>query len=255
MTEVCYASGARMYRQAMAGSVDATELPPPSSTTGAEQWNNAATVLGEIGGRIEKAIGKAEAAHRGKAAEAAQASVREMVPHIEACKATAEGVRDAINQQAGYQHEAFRALPAKGETLPDGRPAQIDPPEKGWVEDYGIDNVPLLGDAMSDYEERQERFQATNEHAEQVMRQYQGKTDTLVGQLPEFRQPAPAQQPPPSPSGGDSGTGSSGLSSANYSSTPTMGGGSAAAGSSSVWSSGGGVAAGGSYSPSGGSVP
>ncbi|WP_246195875.1 hypothetical protein [Halopolyspora algeriensis] len=161
---------------------------------------------------------------------------------------------DALQAQAGHQNETFGAIPNEGDKLSDGRMAQIKVPQKGWVEDYGIDNVPLLGDAMSDYEERLERFQATNDEADSVMRRYGSQTDDVVVRTPEFKQPTQESAPPPQQPQQYGGSAAGAMAGAGYSSTPQMNG-SAAAGSSSVWSSGGGVAAGGSYSPSGGSVP
>src|SRR5690606_9289614 len=69
---------------------------------------------------------------------------------------------------------------------------QFDPPQKGWVENWGLDEFALTS-WMSDYEERQEAFHATNEKAELIMSGYRAKTEGVVGRLPQFQ---PEEKPP-----------------------------------------------------------
>ncbi|MBA8827561.1 hypothetical protein FHX42_004957 [Saccharopolyspora lacisalsi] len=256
MIELCYASGARMYRQAMAGSSDATELPRPSGSTGSEQWQTVVNELKAVGGGIDTAMKEARDAHQGQAAEAAQISVDQVAKRVKTCEDTAKSVQKAITDQANAQGETFKHLPAQGEKLPNGEMAQLDPPDKNWAERHGVDSFPGLG-WTSDYEEKQRRFQATNSHADQVMQQYQQQTQSRIQSLPKFE--PPPQEPPPQPPPGDSGdsTTARGLGQSSYSSTPNLGsggGGGTPSSTQSAWApSSGSVAP--SPSPSPSSVP
>ncbi|MGI8309337.1 hypothetical protein [Saccharopolyspora hattusasensis] len=219
----------------MGGAADAAALPAPTGN-GAEQWGKVADDFTQLVGQIEAALRKAEAAHEGKAAEAANASIAEVMPMAEAAANTSQVIRSALEEQNGYQRETFTALPAHGETLPSGKQAILDPPQKGWVEDWGLDSNPITG-WMSDYEERQEAFAETNQRANDAMQRYKTQTEGAIARMPEFK---PADQPPPpppqdtrpypqTPSGHSSNTPSGYTSGSGVSSTP--------AGTSSSWAS------------------
>ncbi|WP_190822235.1 hypothetical protein [Saccharopolyspora pogona] len=113
----------------------------------------------------------AEAAHHGRAADAANASIAEIKPFAEAAANTSRGVKAALEEQATYQREAFQSLPRQGEKLPSGQEAVLDPPQKGWVEDWGLDSNPITG-WMSDYEDRQQAYVDTNQQANAAMERY-----------------------------------------------------------------------------------
>ncbi|MER7011204.1 hypothetical protein ABT324_07235 [Saccharopolyspora sp. NPDC000359] len=113
----------------------------------------------------------------------------------EAAAGTSQGIRKAVELQDANQRQTFTALPAQGETLPSGKEAILDPPEKGWVEDWGLDSNPITG-WMSDYEDRQQAFAETNQQANDAMTQYRSQTEAAIAQMPEFK---PADQPPPPP--------------------------------------------------------
>ncbi|WP_338603489.1 hypothetical protein [Saccharopolyspora sp. SCSIO 74807] len=228
-------------RANMAGDGNATSLPK-ALDDGAKEWAGVEKEFHELRAQIESAINKAEGAHEGKAADAAKASIGEITPHLDAAAETAKGVQKALTHQAEIQNKTFHQIPGEGDTLPNGREVQLDPPEKGWVENGGWDKTWYLGWA-SDYEERQEDFQATNDRAADAQRQYQNDTQSNLAGTPEFKpmeQPAPPPQSAPGsgmPSANDAMAGTS------MSSGPSMGGGEPA-GNSSSWASG----------PSGGGV-
>ncbi|MBK0870874.1 hypothetical protein INP57_29130 [Saccharopolyspora sp. HNM0986] len=215
---------------------------PAATAQGAAAWRNAGGIFKDLGEQIKRALQDAEAAHEGRAADAAQASINEITPHIQSAEGVAAGVAGSLERQANLQSEAFHAIPGKGETLPNGREVQLEPPEKGWVENGGWDKTWYLGWA-SDYEERMEDFNTTNDRAEAVKAQYQNDTQSNLAGTPEFKpmeQPAPPPQSAPGsgmPSANDAMAGTS------MSSGPSMGGGEPA-GNSSSWASG----------PSGGGV-
>ncbi|WP_211841259.1 hypothetical protein [Saccharopolyspora antimicrobica] len=153
----------------------------------------------------------------------------------EAAANTSQGIRSAVQMQDDNQRHTFTSLPAQGETLPSGKEAILDPPEKGWVEDWGLDSNPITG-WMSDYEERQEAFAETNQQASDAMTQYRAQTEAAIAQMPEFK---PADQPPPPPPQNSTPYPST---PSGYSNTPsgyTSGSGitSAPAGTSSSWAS------------------
>ena len=175
--DMCYANSAKTYREQMAGSVEAGQLPAPRGSLGATQWENAAKKFGEIREAIDAAMKEAAAAHRGEAAETANRAVQEIQPHLQNFQDSSTKVANAVTAQANAQHTAFRELPAPGQNLPNGRPAQLEPPQKGWVEDWGLDSNPITG-WMSDYEERQQDFVTTNQQADQAMTRYRGQTET-----------------------------------------------------------------------------
>ncbi|KAA5831343.1 hypothetical protein F1721_20235 [Saccharopolyspora hirsuta] len=184
---------------------------------------------------IEAAIRLAEAGHEGDASQAASTSIAEIKPYAEAAAETSVGVRSALEQQATYQREAFSSLPAQGDPLPSGKEAILDPPQKGWVEDWGLDSNPITG-WMSDYEERQQAFTETSQQATSAMERYSAQTEANIAQMPEFK---PADQPPPPQPQGSTPYPST---PSGYSNTPsgyTSGGGisSAPAGTSSSWAS------------------
>ncbi|MDR7301865.1 hypothetical protein [Haloactinomyces albus] len=163
-------------------------------------------------------------------------------------------MKQTLVDQTKNQNETFAAIPREGEKLQDGRMAQIKVPEKGWVEDYHVDDIPVVGGWASDYEERQERFQATNDEADTVMRRYGAQTDGVIGRTPEFEQPAQDSTPSPQQPQQYGGSASGAMAGAHYSSGPSMGGGSPSS-TSSAWASGAGAPAGGSYSPPVSSAP
>ncbi len=228
----CYQSQSRQYRHEMGGTADAGNLPSPSGS-GVEVWHNAEKVFGDIWSEIEGAMRSAEAAHEGRAADAANASMEKMRPNFDGAKASCDATAAGLNQQADYQANAFDALPKEGESLENGRPVQIDPPQKGWVEDWGLDDNALTG-WMSDYEERQEDFTSTNDRAVMAMERYDSQTQGVIDGLPREEQPPPPppSEPPPSSNhkSADSQFGNSTLStpgtpasssSSSVSSTPT----------------------------------
>ncbi|WP_218161409.1 hypothetical protein [Saccharopolyspora kobensis] len=232
--EPCYLSAAKEYRTQMGGAPDASALPSPTGN-GAEQWGEVADDFQGLVGDVETALRKAETAHQGKAADAANASIAEVMPLAEAAANTSQGIRSAVQMQDDNQRHTFTSLPAQGETLPSGKEAVLDPPQKGWVEDWGLDSNPITG-WMSDYEERQEAFAETNQQATDAMTQYRAQTEAAIAQMPEFK---PADQPPPPPPQNSTPYPST---PSGYSNTPsgyTSGSGitSAPAGTSSSWAS------------------
>ncbi len=250
MTMMCYVGRAKDYRNQMAGSPEATHLKKPTDT-GVDKWNGVSNSFSRMVDDIKDAINAAEGAHSGRAAEAARASIDEITPHARAASETAKGVGKALTDQINNQNQAFEALPRQGEKLPDGKDVQLDPPQKGWVEDWGLDKFGPTS-WMSDYEDKQQAFQATNDHAEAVMQRYQAQTNSVIGQVPEFKpvdQPAPPQQPPPGSGMPDASSHMAG----SHMSTPSVSG--SPAGTSSAWASGagGGGGAGAVHLPSGGS--
>ncbi|GAA4619194.1 hypothetical protein GCM10023108_43060 [Saccharopolyspora hordei] len=192
MLDMCYASSAKTYREQMGGSADAVSLPPPTDE-GVAKWEGVATSFDDMVHELEDALRAAEAAHEGRAADAANSSIAEITPIVEAAANTSRGVKAALQEQATCQREAFQSLPAKGDTLPSGQEAILDPPQKGWVEEWGLDSNPITG-WMSDYEERQQAFIDTNQQANQAMERYKAQTEANIARMPEFQ---PADQPPP----------------------------------------------------------
>ncbi|QUH00393.1 hypothetical protein HUO13_05790 [Saccharopolyspora erythraea] len=190
----CYASSAKQYRHQMGGGPEAAELPAPKDP-GIEKWGNVSKSFDKMVTDIQDTLRAAEAAHEGRAADAANASIAEIAPHATAAANTARGVKGALEEQVGYQKEAFHSIPAQGDTLENGRGVQLDPPEKGWMENGGWDKTWYLGWA-SDYEERQQDFVSTNERANAAMERYQGQTEGVIARMPEFK---PVEQPPPPP--------------------------------------------------------
>ena len=186
MVEPCYVSPAKEYRKQMAGSFEATELPPPKNDSLGE-WQSVASELGNLRERLEKALNKAAEAHEGEASEAAQASIKEILPRLDNAARAANNVKSSLELQVEHQNSTFHELPAPGQKLPNGADMQFDPPEKSWWED-----APVLS-WFSDYEERQEAFHATNEKAELIMSGYRAKTEGVVGRLPQFQ---PEEKPP-----------------------------------------------------------
>ncbi|MCX2733292.1 hypothetical protein OOZ19_23870 [Saccharopolyspora sp. NFXS83] len=174
---------------------------------------------------------KAETAHEGRAADSAQSSINEITPHLTAAQQTCDGVGKALLDQATAQREAFAGIPGEGETLSNGRPVQLDPPEKGWVDDY--DDTWYLGWA-SDYEERQEDFQLTNDRATEVQERYKRETEANLAAVPEF-QPMPGEPANATPVGATTPSASDAMGSSQFSSLSSGGG--APAGSSSSWAS------------------
>lgn len=249
---ICYISQALQLRANMAGSPDATNLPP-ADKEGIERVSKSAGVFRELIDEIDTALKKAEEAHTGRAAEAANASIAEIKPIAENAAKTAEEVSGKLAEQNQNQHGTFYSLPAEGGKLSDGRQAQMQPPDKNWAERHGVDDFPGLG-WTSDYEDKQARFQATNDEAQQAMSRYNSQTANTTGSLPEFK--------PPDDSGrtgnhqGDYGRGAGEVMGGT-----SYGSGTGSAGTSSAWASapsgagtGGAVAAGASYAPSGSST-
>jgi hypothetical protein len=192
MLNMCYASSAKEYRNQMGGSPEATSIPA-ATDEGVQKWEKVAKAFDQMNTDIADALRAAEAAHTGAAADAANASIGEIKPIVDQAAQTSRQVKGALEDQNTYQHETFRALPAEGDTLPSGQQAIMDPPEKGWVEDWGLDSNPVTG-WMSDYEDRQQAYIDTNQQANQAMERYSQQTEAVVGQLPEFQ---PVDQPPP----------------------------------------------------------
>ncbi|SFT71139.1 hypothetical protein SAMN04487904_106114 [Actinopolyspora lacussalsi subsp. righensis] len=180
----CYASQAKDIRASMAGSPDATQLPSASSQ-GSTTFGVASTKFQNIINRVDFALKKADEAHVGRAAESANSSIAEVKPIAQdAIKFTVD-VQKALDAQAGTQHKAFQDLPVEGGKLSDGGPAQLEVPEKNWADDSGVSGFPGLG-WTSDYEEKQERYRATNEEANSVMARYTEQTTAATQGLPEF---------------------------------------------------------------------
>ncbi|PRW64286.1 hypothetical protein [Actinopolyspora mortivallis] len=244
---MCYASTARELRKAMAGSEEATSLPAPSSK-GAEALGNAADKFDSILGRIDSGLRTLERGHSGRAAEAARASIAEVRPVVEQAAEHSRKVQEALKEQTRMQHETFRALPVEGGRLPDGRPTQLRPPEKNFAEITRLDSVPGF-DWTSDYEEKQARFQATNDEANRVMTEYSTRTAETTDGTEDF-DPAKAGEVDPGRRA-SYGPGADGVvSGGSFGSTGT--GGAAPAGSSSAWASGAAGASGAPGVPSGG---
>lgn len=156
--EPCYDSSAKRYREQMAGSADATELPAPKNNS-IPEWDNTIQEIKGLREDLEAALRKAAEAHEGEASEAAQASIKELDGRFARAADAAGQVRAALDEQVNNQKKTFDALPAPGDKLENGADVQLDPPEKSWWED-----APVLS-WFSDYEERQEAFHATNEKA------------------------------------------------------------------------------------------
>lgn len=226
----CYAGGAKQLRANMAGSPESMELPA-ALDHGSEAWQQAAGKFDGLAIKISDALRAAESAHEGRAADAANSSINEIVPHAEAASQTATGVASALGKQAESQISTFRDIPSEGETLSNGRPVQLDPPEKGWVDDY--DDTWYLGWA-SDYEERQEDFQLTNDRASEVQERYQRETEANLAAVPEF-QPMPGEPANATPVGATTPSARDAMGSSQFSSLSSGGG--APAGSSSSWAS------------------
>lgn len=244
---VCTATPAKEYRSKMAGSVDARSLPP-ATMRGADAWGRIANEFLKISDQIQEALKEAEAAHQGAAADAGQRAVAEMQPHLHAAHDVADGVKKSIENQVTNQNTAFQSLPAPGQKLPNGQDAIFDHPEKSWRD------APVLSWAFGDYDDKMSAFQATNQQATQVMTTYQGQSQTVLAQTPQF-------QPPPPPPGSNQPAPGTGMQSANSafggthgSSGPSMhGSGGGAAGTRSGWAGdvGGGAGSSGSWNPGG----
>ncbi|GAA3365828.1 hypothetical protein GCM10020366_67280 [Saccharopolyspora gregorii] len=240
---MCVAGGARQLRVNMAGDGNAADLPR-ALDCGADSWKAAAKEFRELATDIEAALKEAEAAHEGRAADAANASIAEIAPHTEAAAQTADGVGLALENQAKAQRDAFASIPGEGETLSNGRPVQLDPPQKGWVEEGGWDDTWILGWA-SDYEERMEDFQLTNDRAAAVQERYERETDANLASIPEF-QPMPGEESNSPAPGATTPSARDAMGNSQFSSVSSYGGG-VPAGTSSSWAS--------SPTPGGGGAP
>ncbi|SDR03418.1 Cell division septum initiation DivIVA, interacts with FtsZ, MinD [Actinopolyspora saharensis] len=247
--QMCYISQALQLRANMAGSADAESLPSPVWKA-TERVRKSAEVFRDLSSEIDAALKKAEQAHTGRAAESANASIAEIKPIAENAAQTADEINTKLAEQNQNQHETFNTLPARGGRLSDGRATQMEPPDKNWAERNGVDNIPGLG-WTSDYEDKQARFQATNDEAEQAMSRYNSQTANTTQAVPEFK--------PPDDSGrtgsdqGDYGQGAGEIMDGT-----SYGSGSGSAGTSSAWASapsgagaGAGAGAAGSYASSG----
>ncbi len=184
---MCYISQALQLRANMAGSADATSLPPATKKA-AEQVSNSAGVFRDLVGEIDSALKDAERAHTGRAGEAARASIAEIKPVAENAANNAEEIHRRLTEQNQHQHDTFYALPQEGGKLPDGRPTQMTPPDKNWAEEHGLSDIPGFG-WTSDYEEKQERFQATNDEAQRVITRYSAQTASNTHGVPRFERP------------------------------------------------------------------
>ncbi|MDP9643263.1 hypothetical protein J2S53_003310 [Actinopolyspora lacussalsi] len=248
----CYASQAKDIRASMAGSPDAPSLPSASSQ-GSSSLSAAASKFKSIVETVNSALGKAEEAHEGRAAEIAKASVSAVKPVVDNAADFCETVQDSLDAQAGTQHKTFQDLPVEGGKLSDGGPAQLEVPEKNWADDSGVSGFPGLG-WTSDYEEKQERYRATNEEANSVMVRYTEQTTAATRGLPEF---TPSEESDTDASRQASYGGSAGSVVAGSTFDNSVGSGYAAsASSSSAWAGGSGGSVGsvgGSHVPSGGS--
>lgn len=227
---MCFAGVAKQLRADMGGSPDSGSLPS-AMNHGSAAWEQAKSRFEQLATDIEAALGDAESAHEGRAADAANASINEIVPHARAASETAGAVSKALANQATTQNSTFHEIPGEGETLSNGRPVQLDPPEKGWVDDY--DDTWYLGWA-SDYEERQEDFQLTNDRATEVQERYKRETEANLAAVPEF-QPMPGEPANATPVGATTPSAQSAMGSSQFSSLSSGGG--APAGSSSSWAS------------------
>lgn len=232
MLDMCYASSAKEYRKQMGGSPEAASLPAPTDE-GVKKWENAAKAFEKMALDIEDTLRAAEAAHTGAAADAAKTSIAEIKPLTDSAAETSRGVKQALIDQNTYQREAFQALPVKDDPLPSGQGALLDPPQKGWVEDWGLDSNPVTG-WMSDYEDRQQAYVDTNQQANQVMERYSQQTEGVIARLPEFQ---PADQPPPAAPPVSSYPTSSTYSAGDSGSSYSGGAYSAPSGTSSAWAS------------------
>ncbi|MBE9376513.1 hypothetical protein IQ251_18845, partial [Saccharopolyspora sp. HNM0983] len=258
MVDMCYTSAARDFRNQMGGAPDAGSLPQPDGR-GVEKWEKVSEEFEKIVGKVEGSLRKAEGAHEGQAADAANASIAEVIPKAERVSETSKGIRDSLQQQAQNQHEAFRGIPAEGDTLENGREVQIDPPEKGFVDEHK-DNM-FIG-WMSDYEERQADHTATNEKATAARERYASQTDNVVTALPSFNPDGKQQAPAPPPNdpaatnfaAAESGSGSGGApasTSSSWASSGSGGGGGAVGGSGGGAGAGGGAGSGGAPASTG----
>ncbi|MGJ7909124.1 hypothetical protein ACOQFL_21905 [Actinopolyspora sp. H202] len=255
---MCYASQAKDIRANMAGTPDATQLPSPTSQ-GASSLEIAASKFRSIIQTVNSALGKAEEAHEGRAAEIAKASVAAVKPVVDNAAGFCETVQKSLDDQAGTQRKTFQDLPAEGGKLSDGRPAQMEPPEKNWADDSGVSDLPLMG-WTSDYEEKQERYRATNAEANSVMGRYTEQTTAATQGLPEFKPPEDSNTDA-SRQAGYGGSAGGAMAGSTFDNSVGSGGSgySAPAASSSAWTAGSGgsvgtgAAGGGSYAPAGGS--
>ncbi|TWG08826.1 hypothetical protein FHU35_111452 [Saccharopolyspora dendranthemae] len=230
--DMCYASSAKEYRKQMGGTPDAAAVPAPSDE-GVKLWENVGTKFDQMATDIADALRAAESAHEGRAAESANASIAEIQPLARSAAETSRGVKTALEEQNSYQREAFQALPVKDDPLPSGQGALLDPPGKGWVEDWGLDSNPVTG-WMSDYEERQQAYVDTNQQANQVMERYSQQTEGVIARLPEFQ---PVDQPPPAAPPASSYPTSSTYSAGDSGSSYSGGAYSAPSSTSSAWAS------------------
>ncbi|WP_019855529.1 hypothetical protein [Actinopolyspora mortivallis] len=230
---MCYASTAKELRKAMAGSEEATSLPAPSSK-GAEALGNAAKKFDSILEKIDSGLGKLERGHSGRAAEAARASIAEVRPVVEQAAEHSRKLGEALDEQTRAQHETFRALPVEGGRLPDGRPTQLQPPDKNFADHTRLSSVPGF-DWTSDYEEKQARFQATNDEANRVMTEYSTRTAESTRNTEKF-DPDKAGEVDPGRRASYGPDAGSFVSGASFGAAGA--GGSAPAGSSSAWAGG-----------------
>ncbi|PRW63485.1 hypothetical protein CEP50_10255 [Actinopolyspora mortivallis] len=177
--------------------------------------------------QVENALKKAGEAHQGRAAEAARASISEIKPIAENAAETSRRVKKALTDQNQHQHDTFYALPQEGGKLPDGRPTQMTPPTKNWAEEHGLSDIPGFG-WTSDYEEKQERFQATNDEAQRVITRYSAQTASNTQGAPQFDRPGDS---------GETGTAraSYGTSAGEVMGGSSFGGSAAPAGTASAW--------------------
>ncbi|KGI83034.1 hypothetical protein IL38_01350 [Actinopolyspora erythraea] len=250
----CYASQAKDLRAKMAGTPDAAQLPTPSGQ-GSTALDVASQKFESIINTVDAALTKAEEAHEGRAAEIARSSVSAIKPVANNAADFCKSVQNSLDDQASTQHKTFQELPAEGGKLSDGRPAQMEPPDKNWADNTGVSDVPLMG-WTSDYEEKQERYRATNEEANRVMAQYEEQTSSATQSLPEFKPPEDSDTDASRQA--DYGPGAGSVVAGSTFDSGAGSGSSVPASSSSAWTAGsgglgGGSVGGGSYAPSGGS--
>ncbi|MCA1189413.1 MULTISPECIES: hypothetical protein [unclassified Saccharopolyspora] len=230
---MCFAGMAKQLRADMGGSPEAGSLPS-ALNHGSAAWDTARKKFEQLATDVESALRKAETAHEGRAADAAQASINEIAPHARAAAETAGAVSKALENQATTQTSTFHEIPGKGETLNNGREVQLDPPQKGWVEEGGWDDTWILGWA-SDYEERMEDFQLTNDRALEIKERYQRETETNLNSVPEF-QPMPGEESNSPAPGATTPSARDAMGNSQFSSVSSHGGG-VPAGTSSSWAS------------------
>src|SRR5690606_1088764 len=140
MAQPCYVSPAKEYRKQMAGSFEATELPKPTQEA-IPDWQEVETGFQDLRRDLEAALRKAAEAHEGKASEAAQASIKEILPRLDNAARAANNVKSSLELQGEHQNSTllFTNYPRRGRSCPTAwicssiRPRRAGLKTGGWM--------------------------------------------------------------------------------------------------------------------------